>query len=172
MCDLHPTRTTTLSVGSGTTGLLHEGGGVIEDRGTMRRLIEAVTVALVFVMLASAPALADRPFTFTDSVTFVDVNPCTGLDDEITINVEVSIHEHRNNFVVYVGRTGSTASGYTMISGTESFVANNGVERGAFVDQWRHPDGSKFMVHGRFVFNVNQLEVLVDGFSLTCIGNG
>ncbi|MCZ6519596.1 MAG: hypothetical protein O6853_07355, partial [Actinobacteria bacterium] len=108
----------------------------------MKRLIKAVTVALMLVMLLAAPALADRPFTFTDSDTFVDVNPCTGLDDEITINVEVTIHEHRNNFVVYVGRSGSTASGYTMIGGTESFVANSGVERGTFVDQWRNPDGS------------------------------
>lgn len=137
----------------------------------MRRLIKSVTVALVLVMLLAAPALANPPFTFTDSVTFVDENPCTGLDDEITINVEVTIHEHRNNFVVYVGRSGSTASGYTMIGGTDSFVANSGVERGAFVDQWRHPDGSKFMVHGSFVFNINQLEFQVDRFSLTCIGN-
>ena len=138
----------------------------------MKRLIKSVTVALVLVMLLAAPALANPPLTFTDSVTFVDVNPCTGLDHEITINFEVSIHEHRNNFVVRVGRSGSTDDGYTMIGGTESFVANNGVERGTFVDQWRNPDGSKFMVHGRFVFNINQLEFQVDGFSLTCIGNG
>ena len=139
----------------------------------MRRLIKAMTVALVLVMLVAAPALADPPSTFTDSPPpFVDVNPCTGLDHDITLNFEVSIHEHQNNFVVHVGRTGSTDDGYTMIGGTESFVANSGVERGTFVDQWRHPDGSKFMVHGSFVFNVNQLELQVDRFSLTCIGNG
>ncbi len=132
----------------------------------------AVVLAMVFATLFAAPALADKPFTFADSVTFVDVNPCSGVEDEITINVEVSIHEHRNNFVVHVGRSGSTVSGYTMIAGAESFVANKGVERGTFVDQWRHPDGSKFMVHGNFLFNANQGEVLVDNFSLTCIGNG
>ena len=140
---------------------------------TMRRLIKVMTLALAFVTLVAAPAVADAPITFTDQGTpFTSVNPCTGLDHEITINFEVSIHEHRNNFVVHVGRTGTTDDGYTMIRGTESFVTNSGVERGHLVDQWRHPDGSKFMARSSFVFNVNQLELKVGSFSLTCIGNG
>ena len=139
----------------------------------MKRSIRALTLALAFSMLSAAPALADVPFTFTEfGDPFGSVNPCTGLEHDVTINVEVAIHEHQNNFVVHVGRSGSTSDGYTMIAGTESFVANGNVERGAFVDQWRHPDGSKFRVNGSFLFNINQMELLVDNFSLTCIGNG
>ncbi len=129
-------------------------------------------VGMLLTAMLAAPALADSPVRFTDSVTFGDVNPCSGLDDEITLNFDVAIHEHRNNFVVTVQRSGSTTSGYTMIAGSETFVANNGGERGRFVDQWRHPDGTKFRVLGSFNYNANKDEVLVDEFSLTCIGNG
>jgi hypothetical protein len=122
--------------------------------------------------LMAAPALADRPFHFSDARTFFDIDPCSGEEDEITLNFDFSIHEHRNNFVAHVDRSGSTALGYEMIAGTETFVGNKGGERGSFVDQWRHPDGSTFMVHGSFAFNANQGEVLVDRFSITCIGNG
>lgn len=138
----------------------------------MRRLLMMLAALAMLMTITAAPALADRPFTFTDSVTFIDVNPCTGHDDEITINVEVAIHEHRNNFVVHVDRSGHTLAGYDMIAGTESFVATHGIERGTFVDQWRHPDGSKFKVHGSFAYNLNQDELKFDNFRLECIGNG
>jgi hypothetical protein len=138
----------------------------------MRRTFYAVVVGAMFMTLTAAPpVLADEPVTFTDSVTFTDVNPCTGVDHEVTIDVVVSIHEHQHNFVVHVDRSGTTDSGFTMIAGTESFVANANVERGAFTDQWRHPDGSKFVAQGQFVFNLNQSELLVDNSSLRCLGN-
>lgn len=138
----------------------------------MKKTMAALFAATMLMTLMAAPALADPPIRFTDSNTFTDFDPCSGLEDEITINFDVSIHEHRNNFVVHVGRSGHTALGYEMIAGVEAFVGNKGGERGSFVDQWRHPDGSKFMVHGSFAYNANQDEVLVDRFSITCIGNG
>jgi hypothetical protein len=122
-------------------------------------------------LMAAPPVLADEPVTFTDSFTFTDVNPCTGVDHEVTIDVVVSIHEHRNNEVVHVDRSGTTDSGFTMIAGTESLVASGNVERGAFTDQWRHPDGSKFVAQGQFVFDFNEQKLLVDNFSLRCLGN-
>jgi hypothetical protein len=132
----------------------------------------AVVVGTMFMTLTAAPpVLADKPVTFTDSVTFTDVNPCTGVDHEVTIDFVVAIHEHQNNFVVHLDRSGTTDSGFTMIAGTDSFVANANVEREAFTDQWRHPDGSKFVAQGEFVFNLNQGELLVNNFSLRCLGN-
>jgi hypothetical protein len=138
--------------------------------GLRRLLVVAVTGAMLSTILAGS-ALADQPITFTDSETFTDVNPCTGLSHEITIDVAVSIHQHKNNEVVHVDRSGSTESGFTMIKGTESFVANINVVRGSFTDQWRHPDGSKFVAQGQFVFNINKLELLIDNFTLRCLGN-
>ena len=58
-----------------------------------------------------------------------------------------------------------------MIAGTDSFVANANVERGTLTDQWRHPDGSKFVAQGQFVLNLNQGEVLVNHGSLRCLSN-
>ena len=71
----------------------------------MRKLLTTMAALAMLMTITAVPALADRPFTFTDSSTFVDIDPCTGHDDEITIDVEVSIHEHRNNFVVHVARS-------------------------------------------------------------------
>ena len=138
----------------------------------MRRTFYAVVVGTMFMTLTAAPpVLADKPVTFTDSVTFTDVNPCTGVDHELTIEFVVSIHEHQNNFVVHLDRSGTTDSGFTMIAGTDSFVANANVEREALTDQWRHPDGSKFVAQGQFVLNLNQGEVLVNHGSLRCLSN-
>jgi hypothetical protein len=83
----------------------------------------------------------------------------------------VSIHEHQNNTVVHVERSGTTDSGFIMIAGTYSFVANANVEREALTDQWRHPDGSKFVAQGQVVFNLNKGEVSVEHGSLRCLGN-
>lgn len=139
-------------------------------RGLRRLLVVAVAGALLSTVLAGS-ALADQPITVTDSETFTDVNPCTGLNHEITIDVAVSIHQHQNNEVVHGTHTGSTDTGFTMIQGTDSFVANNNVARSTFTDQWRHPDGSKFVAQGQFVFNINKLELLIDNFTLRCLGN-
>ena len=77
----------------------------------MRRTFYAVVVGTMFMTLTAAPpVLADKPVTFTDSVTFTDVNPCTGVDHELTIEFVVSIHEHQNNFVVHLDRSGTTDS--------------------------------------------------------------
>ena len=127
---------------------------------------------MMFTTVLAVPALADKPFTFTDSTTFEDVNPCSGAVDEITINFEVSIHVHNNNFVVTEKRTGSTASGYTMIAGTAKWVENSGGAQAGFMDQWRHPDGSKFRAWGTISYNANKDEVVVDRFVLACIGGG
>ena len=128
-----------------------------------------VAIAMLF---AAAPAVADAPISITDSSTFVDVNPCTEEPHEVTINFDVSLHLHGDREVVSIARSGSTDDGYTMIAGAESFVFNGNVARGAFVDQWRNDDGSKFMVHGNFLFHIKKDELLVDRFRLTCIGNG
>jgi hypothetical protein len=137
-----------------------------------RKLVVMLAVALLLAVAVAAPAMADKPVTFSDSDTFTDVNPCTGLEHEITINLEGSIHEHQNNMVVKAQRSGSADDGSTMIAGTDTFVVNKGGERGTFFDQWRNPAGYKYMVHGNYLFNANKGEVLVLSVTLTCIGNG
>lgn len=137
----------------------------------LKKIVAVMGCTLMLSGVFAAQAGADAPVRFQDSVTFTDVNPCTGLAHDVTLNFDVSIHEHRNNFVVHVARGGSTSDGYWMINGNDSFIENKGGARGHFMDQWRGPDGAKFRVTGTFLYNANQDEVKVDRFALTCIGN-
>ena len=144
----------------------------IEGTTTRRTIALVAVTALLFVGLSAAPALADKPTEDSFSVTFPSVNPCTGLGHEVTLNLEFRDHlGHDGNFVGHLSRTGSTDDGYVMNHGVDNFVFNGNVIRAAFTDQWRHADGSKFKVHGVFVLDLSAGEVLVDRFSLTCIGN-
>lgn len=66
------------------------------------RTITRVFVGLLSVVapLGVAPvAAADPPSQFSDMFTFVDVNPCTGLDHTVTIAVTVSEHSHGERVV-------------------------------------------------------------------------
>lgn len=140
-------------------------------KGFIGRLLVAATFAITATMAAGiSTAAADQPTTATDSVTFPATNPCTGSDHMVTLNFEFRDHVgHENNFVGHSSRTGTTDDGYVMNNGVENFVANKNVVRGTFTDQWRHPDGSKFRVKGVYV--ERQGEVVVDKFSVSCIGN-
>ena len=139
---------------------------------TIRRTIGgSLAAGACLVGLGTVPAAADAPARFSDSVTFTAVNPCTGQEHDITLNFEIAEHQHRNNFVVHSSRTGETSDGYVMKHGSESFVDNGNVARGAFTDNWRSSDGSKFKAQGVFVFDITNEELRVDRFSLRCIGN-
>jgi hypothetical protein len=130
-------------------------------------LVGVVAVSLVVTM---APALADAPTVLTDQVTFVDENPCTGLDHTITIFMTVFVHEdHNNNLVVHVERTGITDSGYTMFNGQLQFVNNSHVVVQTFKDLWRNDDGSVFEAAALLVINVNQGEIQVQRGAIRCI---
>ena len=138
----------------------------------MRRLICAVTLAMAFVGVVALPAMADEPSTFTsEPLVWETVNPCSGLDDEVTVNPVVSMHDHQNNRLFHVSYTGTTSSGYTLVAGQENAMRNDNVVRGTFNFQWRHPDGSKFVEQGKFVVNFQKNELIVDVLGARCIGN-
>ena len=127
--------------------------------------IIGATVALV----GSGTASADRPLEAVGSEVFTDVNPCTGLDHEITLDLVFRVHLHDGREVVHVTRTGSTDSGYVMEQGVQIFVLNGRVIRAAFTDNWQNSDGSIFKAQGTFVANLTTGDTLVDRFSLRCI---
>lgn len=134
-----------------------------------RKLVGVLATLLMLSTVYIPQAGADQPVQFEFSLTFSDVNPCTGLDIDITLNLVIEEHMHQNNFVAKLRRTGSTSDGFIMQNGTESFVETPNGIRGSFMDQWRGPDGQKFRVRG--VFNENHGELKTDQFSLLCIGN-
>ena len=138
----------------------------------MKKKVLILLAVLLVALIAAIPAFADPPVKFTGSDTFPDINPCTELPDEITINFEFSEHQaHASNFIAHVKRTGTTDAGYVMDHGVENFQVNANVARGAFTDIWHHANGLKFKVQGVFAFNIGMGELLVDNFSLECIGN-
>jgi hypothetical protein len=138
----------------------------------MRRLIYAVTLAMVFVGVVAVPAMADNPTTIPAALVWEDVNPCSGLPHEVTLDAVVSMHDHRNNGLFHVNYSGTTSSGFTLIAGQENAMSNDNVVRGTFSFQWRHADGSKFVEQGKFVINFQKNEMLVDALGSRCIGSG
>jgi hypothetical protein len=138
-----------------------------------RRLIYAVTLAMVFVGISALPAMADKPTIFTPRPQVLEsMNPCSGLDHEVTVNPVVSMHDHQYNGLFHVSYTGTTSSGFTLIAGQENAMRNDNVVRGTFNFQWRHVDGSKFVEQGKFVINFQKNEMLVDVLGSRCIGSG
>lgn len=145
----------------------------------MKKLFMTVaTFALLSAGFLAAPASADSPEPFPDTVTFPAENPCTGQIHEVTINVMVRIHEHQNNFVIKVDRTGTTSDGFVMRSGTETQHYNPVSQTAGahFKDFWTNPEtGQKFHVRGNSNVVLGNgpdappTEVKVDNFSLRCV---
>lgn len=137
----------------------------------MRRTIAVFGMTLLLVAGLTPAAFADEPVLITDSDTFTDVNPCTGEGHEVTINFEFYDHEHENGaFVSPAVRSGTTDDGYVMQNGRDILVFTGNIVVAPFMDQWRHPDGSKFVARGVFVGDFRDFQIRVDTFSLECIG--
>ena len=66
----------------------------------MRRFSAVLALSLAILGLNAAPASAAPPIDFTDTVTFVDVNPCTGEDHTVTITFGVREKILKNGNVV------------------------------------------------------------------------
>jgi len=134
-----------------------------------RRMLVVFVTVLGAVGLGAVPASADKPVQIIESFSFVDLNPCSGEDHVITINVDVSLHSHGEREVVNIRRTGTTDSGYVMNPGGREHVVNNGNFVNAwFNETWGNDAGSKIAVKGRFKLDLDTGETLVDKFQLTC----
>ena len=137
----------------------------------MKRIILSLGLAALMVAALTPAAVADEPVLITDSDTFTDVNPCTGEEHEVTIEFAFYDHEHENGaFVSPAVRSGTTDSGYVMQNGRDILVFTGNIVVAPFMDQWRHPDGSKFVVRGVFVGDFRDFQIRVDEFSARCIG--
>ncbi len=141
----------------------------------MKKILVTLSPFLVLtsLMLAlSSPLQADRPFLlFDDTVTFTDLDPCTGLEQEITIYLTGYLHVHKNNFVLLVERSGESDAGYYMFSGveTQTFNTINEVFKASFVDMWRTDDGRLWQVRENFVFDETTFDVRVANFMFRCL---
>lgn len=137
---------------------------------TRAKAFVIIAMGLVLFGLAVSPAAADAPITYTASESFTGIDPCTGGEMVFSISYEVTAHTHQNNYVAHWKRTGTTDTGYVMDHGVRTFQDNANISRNAFTDIWSHEDGSKFRVHGVFVFDFDSGDLMVLNFSEMCIG--
>lgn len=135
-----------------------------------RTMALTVALALALAGMTAAPASADAPEEFTDSVTFVDINPCDPPSThEVTIVSHIKLHEHRNNTVVVIDAETSTDDGFSGFGHTTE-VARGGVLRGTFNYVQAHAEkGQKFTVKAHYVVDLETDEFLVDTFRFHCV---
>ena len=128
----------------------------------------AIAAGLGVVGLGVTPAAADAPAVRPFTVTFPDVNPCTGEEMEVTVTGEVREHlGHDGRYVARASTTGTTSDGYVMDHGRSNIVVNDNVVSSTLNDMWRDADGSRFQAQSHFLEKDG--EFVVDGFRLRCI---
>ena len=136
----------------------------------MRRSLIILAAAAVLLGVMAVPAAADKPVvTVIPEFTVTDIDPCTGLFHELTFNVTIYDHVHKNNAVTKIDKEGTTDSGYVLVGGSHRIVGNNNVFTINYKDVWRNPDtGAKMDAIGKVRFAGNS--PVVESFELRCIG--
>ncbi len=133
----------------------------------MRRIAMLAVVASLFIGVLAAPAMAVKPVQFVDSVSFPDVNACTGENHTVNLTFNISMRENRNNTVLTFKTDAETSDGWTG-GGSQTVVANSNVVNDT-VNIWaRNGEGGAYKVHGRFKVDLNTGEVLVDVTDIDC----
>lgn len=132
-----------------------------------------VACSAMILAITGLPALADKPFEFSDSVTNPNlINPCSGETHAITFHLDFKYHRHTNNEVLTVARSGSTSDGYEMIAGRETRTLNarSGIFTARFMDMWRRGPGDMFQARGHIIVDFNTGDVKVNQLTFTCLG--
>jgi hypothetical protein len=127
-------------------------------------------LSLIAAFIIATPAAADPPTQFSDSVTFVDVNPCTGLNHTVTIAVTGFEHFHDGRLVAHATRTITTDPTGFVGHGTESFVDNGQTFRYRLTDILRNPDGDRIRARFVIVIDLSSELVRVEKGELACLG--
>jgi hypothetical protein len=136
----------------------------------MKRVLISALLAASLVLSLAAPAAAGPRTETSVEDKFFDVDPCTGLVHEVTINATFLVHFHDGVTVAHGVRTLTTSSGYVG-QGTSSFVENGNVEVFRFTDLLADGSGNRIRASAVFVFDLSSGTVRVDAGQLTCLGS-
>jgi hypothetical protein len=146
----------------------------IKHRGNTMRVsslgLSTGLLTLIAPFMLAAPAAADAPTQVSDSVTFVDVNPCTGLNHTVTIAVTGFEHSHDGRLVYRESRTITTQPTGFVGHGTVSIVDNGQIFRGSLTDILKNPDGDRIRVRFVIVTDLSSGTVRVEKGGMTCLG--
>jgi hypothetical protein len=157
-----------LSTRSGATKI-----GKIAVAASGRTITVKLFVGLLSViplMVVAPAAAADPPTQFLETVTFMDVNPCTGLDHTVTIAATVSVHNHDERVVAHAKRTITTDPTGFVGRGTDSFVDNGQIAKFTHTDILSNPAGDRIRARNVFVIDVSTGTITVEKGELTCLG--
>ena len=141
-----------------------------EEGEGLKFLFLSAVLAGSLVVAGAVPAAADPPSEVSMTETFPDVDPCTGLVHEVTIDVTFFVHFHDAVTVARGERALSTSLGYSG-RGTSSFVENGKVEMFRFSDVLGDASGNRIRASGVFVLDPRSDSVRIDTFELTCVGS-
>lgn len=121
----------------------------------------------------SFSAHADAPGSPTPmpfSVTFDDLNPCSGLVHTVTISGTSWVHSlPSGDVVIHSERTITTDTGFEG-RGQDSFVANGDILRFQLNDMLTHPSGDRIRAHFVLVIDLSTGTQRVLQGSVECLG--
>jgi len=135
--------------------------------GLRRPLKLAPIVAIGALALFPTIAGADTPSAFPFEETFVDVNPCTGLDHTITVTGTLYVYDRGlHGLHDRLDRTVSTSSGFSG-HGTEISVDH---ERIFVVHDLLTNESGEHELASLVIVRGPDGTVRVDRFELSCVG--
>ena len=132
-------------------------------------LVGLLSVVAPLVVVAPVAA-ADPPTQFMPTDTFVDVNPCTGLDHTVTIALTISEHSHGERVVAHAHRTVTTEPTGFVGRGTFSFVDNGQIAKFTSTDVLTNSAGDRIRARNVIVVDLSTETFRVEKGELTCLG--
>lgn len=143
----------------------------------MRTKIQRPTKVFVALLSAAAPlavltpvAAADPPQQISATDTFVDVNPCTGLDHTVTIVLTISEQSDGERAVEHAQRTITTEPTGFFGRGTHSFLDNGQIAKFNSTDILTNAAGDRIRARNVIVVDPTTGTFRVDKSELTCLG--
>lgn len=135
--------------------------------GILTRVVGAATVLAVLSL--PSPASGDQPTVVRGTDQVVADNPCSGATEVLTIEFVAREHTHGDRTVSHVHRSGTSSGGSMMVQGVRHLQINGQIASARIRDDWRHPDGSRFVASGRFLMDLRTDETRFDRFEVSCI---
>lgn len=136
--------------------------------GWIKGTLGALGASALMVTMLASPAAADPPTTDEFSMTFPDVNPCTGETHTVTIELTVFQHHHGDRFIEHGVSSVTTSTGFVG-GGTTTLVDTDGVFVFRLLDVLTDEAGSRIMARTLFVVDPATGDARVESGDLRCV---
>jgi hypothetical protein len=134
----------------------------------MTRFLLMVAVASVAAVALAAPISADAPTAIPISVTFDDVDPCTGEIHTVSFDGVAYRHEHDGRVVAHSDLVITTTSGYVG-HGVEEEIVNGQMFQIVARHMLVNPNGNRVQARVLLQVDLTTGEVRRDYADLRCV---